>query len=247
MLLAAARGTPGVLADPPPRAQISVVDDPLMTYDVHLWIDDYARAPAVRSDFGSLVWYWSERMGVPLPSPAQDLYLWDGPATAAAKTPDREELARRLSVAPALAALPESELAQLLDGAVARRYARGEPIVRVDADDAALLVLVEGAARLRALGVDGRVRTVLELGPGEIVAGIGPVPGAASVEVVAVDDCEVVEVESHTAGRVVSRVPSMADALEQVGAVRRRRVARLVAAPAGELVDDAGAAPEEDA
>jgi small-conductance mechanosensitive channel len=250
MLLAAARGTPGVLSDPPPRAQISVVDDPLMTYDVHLWIDDYARAPSVRSDFGSLVWYWSERMGVPLPSPAQDLYLWDGPATAAGKVPGREELARRLAVAPALADLPEPELAQLLDGAVARRYARGEPIVRIDADDAALLVLVEGSARLRALGIDGHVRTVLDLGPGEIVAGIGPVAGAAAVEVVAVDDCEVVEVEAHTAGRVVSRVPALAEALEQVGAVRRRRVARLVLAGDDEVVtgitDTARLATEEE-
>ncbi len=237
MLLAAARSTPGVLADPPPRAQISVVDDPLMTYDVHLWIDDYARAPAVRSDFGSLVWYWSERMGVPLPSPAQDLYLWDGPATAAAKIPDRAELARRVSVAPLLAGLPAAAVDRLLDGAVARRFAVGETVVRVDADAADLVVLHEGRAALIAEDADGARSTVLELTAGEVVGTIGRVAGAASVGVVALEDCEVVVIDAVTAGVVVSQAPELADALEQVGAVRRRRVTRLLAgaSPGGEL------------
>ncbi|MCB0969161.1 MAG: mechanosensitive ion channel family protein, partial [Ilumatobacter sp.] len=70
MLLAAARSTPGVLEEPPPAAMVVQIDDPLMGYEVHLWIDDMAISPRVKSDFGSLVWYQSHRRGVPLPSPA---------------------------------------------------------------------------------------------------------------------------------------------------------------------------------
>ena len=73
MLLDAAKGTPGVLEDPAPLVRVVQIDDPLMGYEVHMWIDDYAIAPRVKSDFGSLVWYQSHRHGVPLPSPAQDL------------------------------------------------------------------------------------------------------------------------------------------------------------------------------
>ncbi|MGI9529366.1 MAG: mechanosensitive ion channel family protein, partial [Acidimicrobiia bacterium] len=67
MLLAAARATEGVLADPPPNIRVVQIDDPLMGYEADLWIDDFAIAPRVFTDFGSLVWYMSNRMEVPLP------------------------------------------------------------------------------------------------------------------------------------------------------------------------------------
>jgi small-conductance mechanosensitive channel len=84
MLLDAAAGTPGVLNDPAPVVRVTQIDDPLMGYEVHMWIDDYAIAPSVATDFGTLVWYQSHRHGVPLPSPAQDLYLYDGVAAGEA-------------------------------------------------------------------------------------------------------------------------------------------------------------------
>ena len=84
MLLDAARGTAGVLADPPPNVRVVTIDDPLMGYEVDMWVSDYSVVPRVRSDFGSLVWYQSHRHGVPLPSPAQDLFLHDSAAEAEA-------------------------------------------------------------------------------------------------------------------------------------------------------------------
>ena len=59
MLLDAARSTPGVLADPAPGVRVVQIDDPLMGYEVDLWVDDFETAPKVESDFGSLVWYFS--------------------------------------------------------------------------------------------------------------------------------------------------------------------------------------------
>ena len=102
MLLDAARSTPGVLDDPPPAVRVVQVDDPLMGYEVHMWIEDFQDAPKVSSTFGSLVWYASHRHDVPLPSPAQDLYLYDGVEAGAADTPDRAEVRRRLRVSPLL-------------------------------------------------------------------------------------------------------------------------------------------------
>jgi len=66
MLIAAARSTPGVLSEPPPAAVVVQVDDPLMGYEVHMWVDDYSIAPRGRSDSGSLVWYHSPRRPPPL-------------------------------------------------------------------------------------------------------------------------------------------------------------------------------------
>ena len=74
-----------------------------MGYEVDLWIEDYAIAPRVFNEFGGLVWYHSYRHDVPLPSPAQDLYLWDGVHTAETSRPDRAEVRRRLQRAPLFA------------------------------------------------------------------------------------------------------------------------------------------------
>ncbi len=64
----------------------------------------------MRSDFGSLVWYHSNRFGVPLPSPAQDLDLWDGPHTAAEGVPDHARLLRAVRTSPLLDDLPIEKL-----------------------------------------------------------------------------------------------------------------------------------------
>ena len=82
MLLEAARSTAGVVADPPPVVFVTNIADPVVDYQAFMWVDDFAIVPRVRADFASLVWYLSYRHGVPLPNPAQDLYLFDGVQTA---------------------------------------------------------------------------------------------------------------------------------------------------------------------
>ena len=83
MLVEAARSTPGVVAEPAPFAWVTNIADPVVDYQAYMWIDDYTITPRVQADFASLVWYLSYRRGVPLPNPAQDLYLFDGNASRA--------------------------------------------------------------------------------------------------------------------------------------------------------------------
>lgn len=227
MLLAAARATPGVLTDPPPAVLVTQVDDPLMGYEVHLWIDDYASAPRIRSEFGSLVWYHSHRYGVPLPSPAQDLYLYDGAKVGEADRVDRGELLRRLRRAPVLDLLGDDELDELGDAAEVRRYARGEVIVGDEAEGD-LQVLHRGRAAL-LLRDDGEDRVVLDLGEGELFGVLDHRPDdGVHTAIVATDDCEVVTVPASVALPLASRTPSLSDAIEQLAASRRRRVAHTV-------------------
>ncbi len=147
MLLAAARATPGVLADPAPAARVVQIDDPLMGYEVHMWIDDYAIAPTVKSDFGSLVWYFSNRLDVPLPSPAQDLYMWDVKQVELDSRPDHASLVQGLRSSPLLAELTDDDLDQLAGTASRERFAKDETIL--DADGVhGLAVLEHGHAHL---------------------------------------------------------------------------------------------------
>ena len=239
MLLAAARSTPGVLADPAPAALSVQVDDPLMGYEVHLWIDDYTIAPQVTSDFGSLVWYHSHRRGVPLPSPAQDLYLWDGVRTAESGRRDHGSVLAGLRGSPLLDQLDDDQLDQLAGATTPGRFSRGETILAPDSQE--LIVLEEGTARYVLHRDDGGTETVLELSRGEIATALDRADtGGHDIALVATTDCDVLSVPVDVAGGVISRSPALSSALDQLASGRRRRVHRLLRRIASEdLVDEA--------
>lgn len=220
MLMAAAMATPGVLDEPRPNVVVVQIDDPLMGYEVQMWVDDYQIAPRVKSDFGSLVWYHSHRYDVPLPSPAQDLFLWDGPRTASEGTPDHARLLRGVRASPLIADLPDDELDRLASSAQLVRFAAGETII---GEGGALAVGVLEGGHARIVLESGR-EPVLDLRTGDLL-GMFEIDDLGVVAE-AVTDCDVVMIDPETAGGAVSRSPSLASAAEQLESSRRRRIQR---------------------
>jgi small-conductance mechanosensitive channel/CRP-like cAMP-binding protein len=230
MLLDAARGTPNVLTLPPPGVRVIQVDDPLMTYEVDMWIGDFADEPRVKSDFGSLVWYQSHRHGVPLPSPAQDLYLYDGPTASAADIPTPSELRASLTGSPYLESLPDDEIDRMAHHATAQRFARGELIIGPAADQRDLMVLVAGAAELILISTTNADEiTITTVNDGDLIGPLGGerVPGF-DLALRAVSDCEMIAVDADTASEVGSRNAELATALDRMATTRRRRSDRIL-------------------
>jgi small-conductance mechanosensitive channel/CRP-like cAMP-binding protein len=230
MLLAAARQTTGVLADPPPAVRVVEIDDPLMGYEVDLWVDDFTVVPRVRSEFGSLVWYQSHRMGVPLPSPAQDLYLHDAAAVAAAAVPKPATIRAGLQRSPLLAMLGDAEIDGLVSSSRPARYAAGE--LMVDSASAArdLIVMVAGRAVLVLIEPGHDEAIVGDLGAGETIGILDDPRGDGRILAVrAVTDCEVVVVDAAAASDVASRHTELAAAFNRLRQIRARRVERLLA------------------
>lgn len=230
MLLDAARSTPNVLEAPAPRVRIVQIDDPLMGYEVDLWIDDARLAPQVSSEFGALVWYQSHRHDVPLPSPAYDLYVYDGVAVEEASKPDLSEVQRRLQVSPLFEQVTDEELARLARAGTPARFAVGETILGLEEDRGDLYVLTAGRARLTAQTSAGDVVDVGELGPGEIFGVLGRARQGVSAKpsVKALTDCEVIIVDTAAAGEVISRNTALSRAVDQTMTMRRQRIERLV-------------------
>lgn len=245
MLLAAARATEGVLEDPPPEARVVQIDDPLMGYKVFMWIDDYTIAPRVKGDFGALVWYQSHRMGVPLPSPAFDLYHHDPIQEEADATLTEDELAQRIAMAPVFSGIGEADLHELAAAAVPVRFRRGETVLAPGIVGGEIHVLWDGHARIEVVGVPN---AFIELSSGDV---FGVASRSRDKErsqtVVAVTDCVIVRIDASVGGAVASRNPTLADELNQLLASRSRRLDPLVdrldiAAPE---LDDHGAAVTE--
>jgi small-conductance mechanosensitive channel/CRP-like cAMP-binding protein len=231
MLLAAAEGTPGVLDDPAPDVRVVQVDDPLMGYEVHLWIDDFTIAPQVASDFGSLVWYQSHRLDVPLPSPAFDLYHHDPIQEATDAALSTADLAERIRQAPLLSELDDGDTDRLAAASRAVAYSRGETIVAGDATSRDLFLIWRGLARVVAAGPGKESLGVMELGAGDVFGMPSRAAGLARrPDIVAVTDCEILVIDAEAASAVASRNPDLAKAVNQLAIARERRVERAQAA-----------------
>jgi CRP-like cAMP-binding protein len=215
-----------------------------MGYEVHMWIDDYAIAPRVRSDFGALVWYQSFRHDVPLPSPAQDLYLWDGPRTEAAGQPSLADVRQLLGRAPMLTGLDDADLDRLAQASRPARFAVGELLLDSRSPTGDVLVLIEGQARLVFLDEAGSEVALGDLSEGEIIDLATSTPrGGRRFGLRALSDCEVVIVDADAMGEIGSRNVEVADAFNRASAIRRRRIERLTALTPP--VDTAPASSEE--
>jgi small-conductance mechanosensitive channel/CRP-like cAMP-binding protein len=229
MLLDAARSTPHVLEDPAPGVRVVQIDDPLMGYEVELWIDDYRLAPRVSSEFGALVWYQSHRHDVPLPSPAYDLYVYDGVAAGETATPSRAEVTRRLRTSHLLETLDDAAIGALAAAGTSVRFALGETIVSTADVGADLYVLWDGHAQVVVRADDGDPVSAGEFSAGDIFGLLARAAGTeTTVAVTATTDCEVVVVEAAAAADVLGRDTKLSAAVERTFATQRRRVERVV-------------------
>ncbi|MDH3679569.1 MAG: mechanosensitive ion channel family protein [Acidimicrobiia bacterium] len=231
MLVDAARSTPGVVEDPPPFARVTNIADPVVDYEASMWIDDYTNAPQVKADFGALVWYLSYRHDVPLPNPAQDLYLFDGAKTAIESQLTAADLRRHLLGSALLRSLDDDVLDRLAAAARLAQYQQGETIVAVGSYGGVML-LHSGRARIVLRHVDDPEAPdldVLDIDGGEI---FGTVEESAATDrtplIVAVTDCDVVTIPPEAAAEAVSRSPDLSAALDQLGTTRRRRIERAI-------------------
>jgi small-conductance mechanosensitive channel/CRP-like cAMP-binding protein len=231
MLLDTARSIPGVLTDPPPLVRVVSIDDPLMGYDVQMWVDDYAIVPRVKSDFGSLVWYQSHRHEVPLPSPAQDLFIHDVAAEAEAAKPNPADIRRGLQRSPLLAMLEDTQIDSLVRETRPARYAVGELMIDSQSERHELMVMVEGRALLVLIEVGYDETVIGEIGAGEALGLLeGPRGEGRMLALRAVTDCEVLVVNAEAASGIGSRNAELAAAFNRMTAVRHRRVERVIAA-----------------
>lgn len=228
MLTQAAHSTPGVLAEPAPDIAVTNIADPVVDYLAHMWVDDYSIIRRVESDFASLVWYLSYRHDVPLPNPAQDIYVFDGPKTALDSQVTPSETRRALLCSPLLGEIADDDLDRLSTEATIESYQQGEEIV-IEGQQNDVFVLDAGQARLvlRVDGIDDL--PVLDLGPGEMFGLMNEPPAAdRDAVVVAVTDCRVTRIPAGAAVTVLTQADGLAVALEQLAAARRRRCDRVL-------------------
>ena len=227
MLLDAARSTPGVVSDPPPFAQVTLIADPVVDYQTSMWIDEYAIAPRVRADFAALIWYLTYRHDVPLPNPAQDIFVFDGAAAAIESKVTAAQVRQRLVDIPLVAGLDGDALDHLASVASIGRYRSGETIIE-EGTQHDLWLIHSGRARLVLRRPDAAELNVVDLEAGEVFGVLNEQSETNRALIVAVTDCDVVRVPPEGASRAIALAPDLANVLDQLATTRRRRIERAL-------------------
>jgi CRP-like cAMP-binding protein len=141
----------------------------------------------------------------------------------------------------------DTDLDSLTAASRPARFAKGEVIVAPGRIQPPLFTLWEGAARLEIVGEAGTTHEIAEFGPGDV---FGLVTRSrdweAQPQVVALTDCEVIITDIDTAGPVISKNQDLADALDQIGTRRTRRIERLLNDPLPSTPSALGSANQTD-
>ena len=82
-LLDCVAGVEGTLEKPTPEVYLLSFDDSSMTYELRVWIEDYANSPRIGSEIRGRIWEEFKRSGITIPFPIRTLELAPRPRPAA--------------------------------------------------------------------------------------------------------------------------------------------------------------------
>jgi small-conductance mechanosensitive channel/CRP-like cAMP-binding protein len=210
------------LIAPEPKAEVLLVDfaASAITYRVRVWTTDFAADERVRDRIRSRVYYAFRRSGISIPYPIQVQIEQEaapagtGEATRAGSFDDVE----------ILAGLTGQQRARLSQAARPLLFAAGETIVSEGEAGESMFVLRRGEASVRLARTEGEVARLRE---GAVFGEMSLLTGdARSATVVAVSDCELLEIGADPFRRVVLADTAIVERIAGAIATRRAELDR---------------------
>jgi len=231
VLVAAARGAPGVLDDPPPHVVMLDFAESAMVFELRYFLDDHRKAERIDGLVRERIWYAFKRAGISIPFPQRDLHVHAHDARAEREGAiDRRE--RALSNVALFDVLPPDAHRQLAANSEERLYASDEEIVRQGEKGSQLFVVLEGEVAVIA----GYPPTeVARLGPDAFFGEMSLLTGALRAATVrTVTACRLVAVDQAALRPVLEAHPDVYEQLSKALAERSTALEAHAAARADE-------------
>jgi small-conductance mechanosensitive channel len=221
ILLDAARGTPGVLADPSPDCLTASFGDSAVLYTLRFWTSDFLREDTTRSSVRTRVWYAAHRNDLEIPFPIRTL-LGGSQATSAedeSELADRTQAVARVGV---FSCLDESDRAALAAAMRPALFTEGEEIIREGDPGDSLFIIQRG--HVEVLSGDGR-RDVARLGPGDVFGEMSLMTGdRRNATCSAVSDVACWVIDHRPVRRLLETQPRLAEEIAPLLARRQREL-----------------------
>ncbi len=225
VLVRATASAAGVVGDPGPSVYLKSFGESAVVYEVRFWLEDHRLYNTVADAVRTNIWYALRRQQIKIPFPTRSIHLErTTPPSAGAVQPSgrpheptREMLARQ----PLFQGMREDHLTTLVERSPVHHYGRGETIIREKADGASMFVLVTGEAAVNVL-MDGQQTRVATLEDGDCFGEMSLLTGEKrSASVLAVNDCEVMEITKRTFGEIIAGDADLLQRLSELLAQRQ--------------------------
>ena len=223
-LVRAATAAAGVLGDPAPSVYLRSFGESGVIYEVRFWLDNHRLYNAIADAVRTNIWYAFRRQNIKIPYPTRHLQVerMKGPASRNdhASGRPRESIRELLARQPLFQGMRDDHLTTLVTHSPVHHYGRGETIIREKADGASMFVLVTGEAAVNVL-MDDQPTRVATLEDGDCFGEMSLLTGEKrSASVLAVNDCEVMEITKRTFGEIIAHD---ADLLQRLSALLAQR------------------------
>ncbi len=212
--LEALDGLPNVLKSPSPMILFKNFDDRGVAYEAIFWHRDPNLYILRRDEVGQALWYAFDRAGLRFAIHRRLLADPVDSVRSEGSAGTNDSLLRKyLAASPLFAQVPECEMADLAARAHRRRYAAGEPIMRVGDPVSSMFLVIEGAVSVRSVAPDGNEAELYTLGAGEIVGHMSALTGAARFATVrAIGHLDVAEFDRDSLAPLIRNHPETVEA-----------------------------------
>lgn len=227
VLVEAAKGVPGVLHNPTPKAFPWAYNDSSVEYRLKFWFNDYVQADDIKGDVLTYVWYAFKRHHIEIPYPQRTIHMTNAEESEHAIAGERQRILEALRRIDFLTVLTPEELEKVARGAEIRTYLPGETVFHQGETGAAeFFFLLEGDAEVR-LGKEDEASVIAMLRPGQFFGELSLLTGEPrSATIVARTRLEVVDLTKDVLARPLMENPVLA---ERISEVLVKRKANLMA------------------
>lgn len=211
------------LIDPSRDVDILMVDyaASAITYRIRVWTTEFAADDRIRDGVRSRIYYAFKRAGIMIPYPIE--VQVDGNQMFAARGLARP-VVESLKAAEIFSTLAEGQLQDVSQQARTVVYGAGERIVREGDEGSSMFVLCRGDAAVRLAGSQDELA---RLRAGDFFGEMSLLTGAPrSATVVAVSDCELLEITAEGFRQIVLHAPTIIDRVVDTMTSRRDELDR---------------------
>lgn len=233
LLMRAASSAAGVRAEPQPTIYLKSFGECAISYEVRVWIDDHRQLNTVADAVRTNIWYALRRNHIKIPFPVRRVLLERTRAQPPAA--DRQKMRRAsahhlLHAQPLFKTMSDEHLRMLVDRSPAQQYGRGESIIREGAQGDSMFVLLDGEAGV-TVNKDNQSTRVATLRGGDCFGEMSLLTGEKrSARVLAVTDCEVLEITKPVFAEIVALDRGLLARLSELLASRQLETEGIVAA-----------------
>ena len=226
-LAQAAAKAPGVLASRPVKIFTINFGESAITYEVKFWMEDHARYNEIVDAIRTNIWYELQRRQLKIPFPIRTIQI-ERPAHHLQREGQAAALAalRRL---PLLECLDHTQLETLLAHAKLERFGRGEKLIEQGQEGGSMFILLRGQTSV-VVERNGEPTRVASLQNGDCFGEMSLLTGEKrSATVIALTDCEVVEIEKEVLGEMLQGRPDLQQQFSDLLAQRRLETEGILA------------------